>query len=145
MRLAPILPVVALLALSSTAAVAGPELSRQVSAGAERGVERFGGIYEGGGISAASDAVRGCYKSLKRSAAGRLAECAALDIVSASVDQQAVHGLGVSPYEFFSGTGPEGRILAGIKTVGLSAKEKATFDRALEATMASAASEFIAE
>ncbi|KAB0679677.1 hypothetical protein [Aureimonas leprariae] len=145
MRHAARVSLAALLALSSTVAVAGPDMSRQVSAGVQRGAERFDGIYREGGIAAASDAVRACYKSLKRSAAGKLAECAALDIVSASVDQQAVHSLGVPPYAFFSGTGPEGRILAGIKTVGLSAKEKATFDRALESTLASAAAEFMAE
>ena len=145
MHHAAVLPLIAMLALSSTAAVAGPDMSRQVSAGVQRGAARFDAIYKEGGIAAASDAVRACYGALKRSASGRLAECAALDIVSASVDQQAVHGLGVPPYEFFSGTGPEGRILAGIKTVGLTKAEKATFDGVLEATLASVAAEFMAE
>ena len=144
MRITPLASFAILLAMSSVAS-ADPDLSQTVAAGAERGIARFDGIYEEGGIAAASDAVWACYGALKRSAAGRLAECAALDIVSAGVDGQAVHSLGVPPYKFFSGTGPEGRILAGIKTVGLSAKEKATFDRALEATLASSAAEFMAE
>ncbi|WP_427024872.1 hypothetical protein ACP4J4_02725 [Aureimonas ureilytica] len=127
MHHAAVLPLVAMLALSSTAAVAGPDMSRQVSAGVQRGAARFDAIYKEGGIAAASDAVRACYKSLKRSAAGRLAECAALDIVSASVDQQAVHSLGVPPYAFFSGTGPEGRITAAIRKAGV---EKTAFDQA---------------
>lgn len=63
MRLAAsVLTIAALLSLPS-AAIAGPDLERAATAGAARGIDRFGNIYGEGGISAAADAVRACYRS----------------------------------------------------------------------------------
>jgi len=135
MRLTACLPLAALLALSSAAA-AGPDLERAFAAGAARGVERFGGVYQTGGISGAADAVRACYRSLKskRGAEG-LAECAALDVVATVVDAQAVATLRVPPYPFFAGAEMEARVTAGMKAASLPRSACASLDRALSAAL----------
>lgn len=136
MRLAAVLPLVALLALSPTGTVAGPDIDRATKAGAARGVERFGDIYREGGISAAADAVRACYRSpkAKRGAEG-LAECAALDVAATVVDAQAVASLRVPPYPFFAGAEMEARVTAGMKAAGLPRSARASLDRALSAAL----------
>ncbi|WP_062231375.1 hypothetical protein [Aureimonas sp. N4] len=136
MRLAAVLPLVALLALSSTAAVAGPDIDHATKVGAARGVERFGDIYREGGISAAADAVRACYRSpeAKRGAEG-LAECAALDVAASVADLQARMTLRVPPYPFFAGAAMESRVSAGLKAAKLPRSARASLDRAILAAM----------
>lgn len=136
MRLAArILTIAAILTLSP-AAMAGPDFERAATAGAARGIERFGGIYGKGGISAAADAVRDCYRSpkAKRGAEG-LAECAALDVMATVVDAQAVMNLRVPPYAFFAGAQMASRVSAGLKAVGLPRSARASLDRAISAAM----------
>lgn len=136
MRLgATLLPLAALLALSS-AAIAGPELTRAVAAGAERGVASFGSVYGDGGISGAAEAVAACYRSPKsqRRVEG-LAECAALDIMAANVDDQAVRSMGVPRYPFFSRERLEKRVGAGMTAAGLRGDEREAFDRAIMAAL----------
>ncbi|GGE16695.1 hypothetical protein GCM10011390_39720 [Aureimonas endophytica] len=126
----------AILALSSTAAVAGPDLDRATKVGAARGVERFGAIYREGGISAAADAVRTCYRSPKaKGGAGGLAECAALDVAASVADLQARMSLGVPPYPFFAGAAMESRVSAGLKAAKLPKSARASLDRAILAAM----------
>lgn len=135
MRLAAHLSLVAMLALSS-AAVAGPDLDRATKVGAARGVEHFGDIYREGGISAAADAVRACYRSpkAKRGAEG-LAKCAALDVVATVIDAQAVASLRVPPYPYFAGVEMEARVTAGMKAAGLPKSARASLNRSISAAL----------
>lgn len=135
MRLASVLPLVAMLALSS-AAVAGPDLDLATKVGAARGVERFGDIYREGGISAAADAVRACYRSPKaKGGAEGLAECAALDVAASIADLQARTTLRVPPYPFFAGGAMESRVSAALKAAKLPRTARASVDRAILAAM----------
>lgn len=136
MRLAASIPTLVIVLAVSSTAIAGPDLSRSVSTGAERGAASFRGIYEGGGIGAAAEAVEACYGSLKRTVTvEKLAECAALDITAANVDAQAVASLGVPGYTFFAGAKLEKRVGAGMKAAGLNKAERAEFDRAIMAAL----------
>ena len=136
MRHAARVSLVAMLAMSSTAAVAGPDLDRAAKVGAARGIERFGDIYREGGISAAADAVRACYRSPKaKRGAERLAECAALDVAASVADLQARMTLRVPAYPFFAGAGMESRVSAGLKAAKLPRTARASLDRAILAAM----------
>ncbi|WP_062205648.1 hypothetical protein [Aureimonas sp. AU12] len=136
MRLAASVLTIAAMLTLSPAAMAGPDLSRSVSAGAERGAAAFRGIYGESGISGAAEAVETCYGSLNRTATvEKLAECAALDITAANVDGQAVASLGGPAYPFFSGPQLERRVGTGMKVAGLTKAERAAFDRAIMAAL----------
>lgn len=120
------------LPLLAASAVQASEISDKVEAAAQDSAMSFGDVYQQGGISGAAEAIEACYGAFRRKATiEKLAGCAALDIVAANTDNQAIRSLGVPGYPFFSGTKPDKRIAAGMKLLGLTRQERDAFNRAI--------------